>query len=658
MRPEPLETDPREVLSPSGFNDEPWADELRAGNPGRAQAAFLEILRVGPERTNTETDMIALRRRWFGVDPGEHAGFDLDPDAIVTGRYVGAYGVDHQFENGVDWFHNPTEADEHDFTPEWQWTLNRHYQWMALADAYDATGNSTYANAFERQLKSWIAQCPRPDGSGLAHPSAWRTIEAGIRSGTVWPYVFETFRRCDDVSDEVLWRWVCSFRDHGRHLLRYVTSQNWKAMESNGLAHVGAMFPELDGARTFRMTGVDRSIAELERQFYPDGLQHELAPRYGVVGSLANIYSALSLGAEDGALVVPDRAWERIADVSGAYARLAAPDGRCPSLHDSDYLDVAPVMAEFGGDGTPWTSEKSDRLPWGGYGILRRDDRYAMLDAGPYGAAHQHQDTLQVVGYADGEWLLVDPGAPPYTDSPVTDHLRSAAAHNVVLLDGARHEVRPEVLIADNPQPVGLATGSALDVTAAARTFETVESGVTFDHERVLCDIADIGWLALDRVEARGDRPHAFEWLWQTPGSVTIDGDSAKVDGSNGASLDIELMGTRPTTMSVDSAERDPYRGWDPTGEADTYEPLPSIGVESTEATGGMKMVTLLSPSQGSLRDVTFDKDELSVTVASTGAEFVVTATDGPAGWVDTVTADRPPESETLSLSEHVLLEE
>lgn len=118
-----------------------------------------------------------------------------------------------------------------------------------------------------------------------------------------------------------------------------------------------------------------------------------------------------------------------------------------------------------------------------------------MLDVGPYGAGHQHQDTLQIVGYTEDAWLLVDPGSPPYTDSPVTEHLRSAAAHNVALLDGERHKVRPEVLIADDPPPVSLVTGTTFDATAAARSFETVDSGVTFDYERVLCDVAG-PWLA------------------------------------------------------------------------------------------------------------------------------------------------------------------
>lgn len=167
-----------------------------------------------------------------------------------------------------------------------------------------------------------------------------------------------------------------------------------------------------------------------------------------------------------------------------------------------------------------------------------------------------------------------------------------------------------------------------------------------------------LGWLVLDRVEARDERPRSFEWLWQTPGSVTIDGDGAMANGANGTSLAIEPLGSRPTRVSLASAEHNPYRGREPTGEADAYDPLPTVRVESSDAAGGMKLATLLAPSKGSLRDATFRENEMTVHAAGSGDEFVVTTTDGPAGWIDTVTVDHHSESETRSLSEHVHLAE
>jgi hypothetical protein len=242
----------------------------------------------------------------------------------------------------------------------------------------------------------------------------------------------------------------------------------------------------------------------------------------------------------------------------------------------------------------------------------------------------------------------------------VTDHVRSAPAHNVVLLDGERHAVRPEVPIADEPHPVSLTESAAVDATAAARSFETVDGGATFDHGRVLCDVAGVGWLVVDHLVPRDDRPHAFEWLWQTPGDVTTDDDGATADvgPDSGPSLRIAPIGSRPSTTTVASAERDPYRGWEPTSALDVYDPLPTVRVESAEGPGELELVTLLSPASATLWDVTFDGNERTVTLSTTDGEIVLTFTDGPAGRVESIATRHPRESGTLSLSEHALLAE
>lgn len=647
-----METAVESVLDPTGFEERAWADALAAGDTERARSAFVEALRTGDVRTSPESDVCALKRRWFDDEPGYERGFDLDPDSVVEGRHVGAYGVEHSVEEDIDWFHDATAAEGVDASHEWQWQRNRHYQWITLADAYEETGDPTYAEAFERELQSWIAACPRPADDGNYHPSAWRTIDAGIRAGWTWPYAFETFRRSEAVTDDALWRWVCSFRDHGHHLLRHVTAHNWKTMEANGLAHAGGMFPELDGATAFLSTAVDRAVAELERQCYPDGLQHELAPNYGSV-ALANLYSGLELAdrradrQRGGGASVPRRSRERLRATARAHARLAAPDGRMPPMHDSGYLSVVEPFADLVGGEPPWRGTDSDHLPWGGYGVLRRAGRYALLDAGPYGAAHQHQDSLQVLGAVGEEWVLTDPGGPQYTDSPITDHLRSAAAHNVALLDGERHAVRPTVHVAADPLPVALETGDGVAATAARRSFETAETGVVFDHERVLCDVADVGWLVFDRVSPRDAGEHAAEWLWQMPGGLSVDGDGATAGGAEGPSVRVEPTGTDPWTASVRAGERAPYRGWRRAEGSEGPNPLPTLSVES-DATGGTEMITLLSPLEVTVDDATFEAEQRAVTVDDVTVRFG----DGDDG-VGTVERRAHSDTETLGLDAH-----
>ncbi len=70
-----------------------------------------------------------------------------------------------------------------------------------------------------------------------------------------------------------------------------------------------------------------------------------------------------------------------------------------------------------------------------GLAILRRGDRYASLECGPYGGGHGHPDRLHLSLHAGGRHWLPDPG----TGSYVTRDLfwyRSTLAHNAPALDG------------------------------------------------------------------------------------------------------------------------------------------------------------------------------------------------------------------------------
>jgi hypothetical protein len=85
----------------------------------------------------------------------------------------------------------------------------------------------------------------------------------------------------------------------------------------------------------------------------------------------------------------------------------------------------------------------------GGIVILRHDDLYAILEAGPVGmrglGGHAHNDSLSIEIQARGEDLIVDPGSGTYTsDLKLRDRMRSTAAHNTVRVDGAEINPLPE----------------------------------------------------------------------------------------------------------------------------------------------------------------------------------------------------------------------
>lgn len=84
--------------------------------------------------------------------------------------------------------------------------------------------------------------------------------------------------------------------------------------------------------------------------------------------------------------------------------------------------------------GEPWQAG-SALLADQGLAILRRDDRYVSVEAGPWGGGHGHPDRLQLTLHAQGVHWLPDPGTGSYVEDQLFWY-RSTLAHNAPRLDG------------------------------------------------------------------------------------------------------------------------------------------------------------------------------------------------------------------------------
>lgn len=629
------------------FAETDWHKALDRADDESAWKAFVRSVRQGPPRTRSEYDLPEFFRAFHGTNIGFQGGHQLDPDQVVDQHYVGVYGIEHRFEGEIDWRHDPTRDWGERQTREWQVQFNRLYQWVPLADRYRETGDPRYARAFENELRSWVRQCPRPKDNGMGLPGCWRLIEVGIRAGWTWPYALETFRKSEVVSDEAIWLMITALHEHGMHLLLWPTKRNFKAMESNGLTHVGAMFPEFRLAHTFLTTGLDRATAELERQVYPDGLQDELAPSYGIV-TLTNLYSAVRAAEphETFGTEVPRRTWERLANMARALGHIADPDGRLPAIHDSGPQDVTALYAHFfpspdsDDAAAPWQRTGVDLLPWAGWAILRRPDRYALLDAGPWGTGHQHADALQLLTHAHGRWFCIDPGKPIYNRSALTQYMRSSEGHNVVLVDGRRHRPDPLVRMATEPWPMAAQEVTpALFLTAAQRRATTLEEEglpVSFQHERVVLDVAELGWVVYDRLHSEDEEPHRWEWLWHL-GVERVD--LRKEDGGRtwahalykgGPGLEIHPIG-HGVSLNVAQGQTEPKpRGWQAKGKGDSPTPTPTLSVETGPLPGAVAMLTLLLPHQGEdapgldINEALVSPNDTRITIERAGCRFAL----------------------------------
>ena len=146
--------------------------------------------------------------------------------------------VPHQFGKRIDWSINPTPL----LYPEWTWQLSRHPMWVALKDAYWATGNEIYAKEFNDQMVAWVEDNPVTNDSGNYVWSRWRTRETGIRTLGAWPDCFFGFLGSPEFTDHGIVTMLKSFYEHGCHLRNYPTKGNWLTIDDHRRSYGGRRY--------------------------------------------------------------------------------------------------------------------------------------------------------------------------------------------------------------------------------------------------------------------------------------------------------------------------------------------------------------------------------------------------------------------------------
>jgi hypothetical protein len=96
-------------------------------------------------------------------------------------------------------------------------------------------------------------------------------------------------------------------------------------------------------------------------------------------------------------------------------------------------LEMVPAL-EPPADENRWTP-RSGLLESQGLAVLRNENRYVSLEAGPTGGGHGHADHLHLTLHADGVHWLPDPGTGRYVTRDLFWY-RSTLAHNAPRLDG------------------------------------------------------------------------------------------------------------------------------------------------------------------------------------------------------------------------------
>ncbi|NLG13308.1 MAG: hypothetical protein GX561_03765 [Lentisphaerae bacterium] len=465
--------------------------------------------------------------RKFNDPESRIKGYNTASADKVVNNLLSSCGIEHQFGEEIDWSINPTKLKY----SEWTWQLSRHPFWQTLGRAYWATGDEKFAEAYVRQIRSWITSNPVPqNSSGNTVGSRWRTIETGIRMLGSWPASFYYFLGSPSFDDESIIMVVKSFHEHATHLRTHPQSNNWLCMEMNGLFHVATLFPEFKNSQEWGEYSAKRLYDEMEIQVYPDGAQVELAPGYHGV-SLSNFMGTFNL-AKVNEVDLPNDYVARLENMYGMYLNTASPQGHCPPLNDSGWTGARGVLktastlfphrkdflyfATMGKEGEP-PAFTSTWMPYAGWYSMRSDwspeGTYLHFEVGPFGAGHQHEDKLSFVIVAYGQRLLVEGGVYAYDSSQWRRYVLSARAHNIVRVDGLDQNRR-------STRDYNLVTEPLKNTWITNKTFDygvgRYDEGFGRDralkvtHERAILFVKPNYWIVLDHFIPNDDKPHTY----------------------------------------------------------------------------------------------------------------------------------------------------
>ena len=564
-------------------------------------------------------------------------------DMILKG-YVFSVGELYCFPDGIiDWTYNAT----YNKYVEFSFHLQYHSEIRYLAAAYEKHGDDKYAKRFDYMINSWMEQaiCPENE-SGFGAKPLWRSIEAGGRMAHSWPYALTVFSECDAIPDSTWVNIGRSLVDHGHRLTVNCTKgahNNWVINEMIGLLTMGVTYPFMKDMDYWREFAINTMLDELDYQIQPDSMQVELTTGYhgGIIG---NYKKALRILTHYG-YEAPEKFTSYIKLLYSMYYRLSRPDRRTPGLNDGgeaavissakSALELFPddqILKFFATDGEEGVTPDFRSLIFenSGFVVMRtdwtRDAIWAMLDAGPEGQAHMHEDKLAFQLSAYGENMLADLGFYAYDTSDMRKYCITSYSHNTGIVDG-QSQNRTKNHDWNHPQPNKIqdfeySFGDDIEVAAGCYDQGYGNDLTPVTHKRkVIFFKKGMGamkpfFVILDDFEPQDEKQHLYEILFHYPKvPVSSFGHSVKGQFESGATLTI-VSDKYPKIEIGQYAPR--YMGWKPIHGTHEHEHSPTPSVSFAKKGGNTKFATVIYPAP--------DSSVPDIAVALTDGGFEITA--------------------------------
>ena len=356
--------------------------------------------------------------------PGETAVAALE--RVKRGTVV-SIGVRKDFGSidAIDYQGDPTGVNN-----EWPWQLNRLNGFWDLLAWGSERGDAEARAALLATVRNWLAIPVPLQASGYAS-MAHRTIDTGIRLARAFAQSLPTLLEHGD--DGLLADLLASLFLQQERLRWNHRTNNWLTMEMNGLLAATACAPFNRRTAEYRDYAIGMMHASLAVQLLPDRMQVELSPSYHMVcvwNFMPLVRCARQLGIADERL---DEIEATALDMVRQVSLLTLSTGELACPQDSTRLTLNGLRRYCPDLPAP---SGSSILPDAGYAVLRQGGASVFFDAGPYGAAHQHQDKLNVV-FTSGDRLgLVEYGIHTYERTIWRSLCLGSGGHNCLLVDG------------------------------------------------------------------------------------------------------------------------------------------------------------------------------------------------------------------------------
>jgi len=598
--------------------------------------------------------------RWFidHLGPVGNSPEPYGPAETAMRHYFKVRGVGYEFGPDIDWMDNPTYAPQYEFDWDWSLTFLRMPWWDDLAAGYRLTGDERYAKEFVAQFLDFRKEHPIPVARTerlRSHPMQytapeWRTLEVGMRLRDNWTNAFFTFLRSPNFTDDAVVEMVKAYVEMARYLYRFPTrgelTSNWLVTESTGLFVVGVLLPEFKEAEQWRTEAAARLQEELDRQVYPDGSQWELSPGYGA-GVARSFHRSYQLGKLNDR-PLPDKFAERLESMYN-YLLYCSINGLLPALNDTgrsglpeamaDAFEDYPQRGDFlwaatGGKYGTVPQQTNYAFPYAGQYVMRSDwgpqARYLIVDAGPYGVAHQHEDNLSFELWAYGDYLITDPGTYRYNDtSPWRQFMLSSLSHNTLVVDyqGQNRAADQATWTASGPAPhVWRAADGTVYFRGTYGSGYGDESRLRVAHTRSAIFVDNRYWVLIDRAKPRDNAEHLYEVLFMLNSEdADVQDGCISTSKASGPNLAIAFAPDSGQEAAVVKGQIEPVRrGWRRGGN--TVVPNPTA-VVSRKSKGPATFVTLLYPyPQGE------ERPRVAVSIVEqddSGIDLVVQLPDG-----------------------------